>query len=244
MKKLAIRNHETRRREVFAFLEMLGARRVYDFSSIAFAFTIDFSGDIDALYGRQNDEFRYFSLESIETLYPYKVGDKVSLNEDLHKELSSKSQFKEIVRKDVYEIMRMYWIADLEDFRYDLRGIDCTIRCVKAKDLMPLVKEKTDKQSSADFNVVAHDACKNAVARHKTEFSPNHEKDVLSILEELSEFAKASEEKPSEHLPEYTEAAEELADIIIGCMTELYKRNVDVGSIIRDKMNFNETRQS
>lgn len=244
MKKLAIRNHETRRREVFAFLEMLGARRVYDFSSIAFAFTIDFSGDIDALYGRQNDEFRYFSLESIETLYPYKVGDKVSLNEDLHKELSSKSQFKEIVRKDVYEIMRMYWIEDLEDLRYDLRGIDCTIRCVKAMDLMPLVKEKADEQSYADFNVAAYEAYSNAIKRNKTEDSPNHEKDVLGLLEEFTEFSKASEDKPSEHLPEYTEAAEELADILIGCLTELYKRNVDVGSIIRDKINFNKTRKA
>jgi hypothetical protein len=59
---------------------------------------------------------------------------------------------------------------------------------------------------------------------------------------EVNEFAEASEDKKSEHLPEYTEAQEELADIIIGCMTELFKRGVDVDKIIDAKIEFNEQR--
>lgn len=100
------------------------------------------------------------------------------------------------------------------------------------------------KCNYSDFNVAAYEAYSNAIKRNKTGDSPNHDKDVLVLLEEFTEFSKASEDKPSEHLPEYTEAAEELADILIGCLTELYKRNVDVGSIIRDKINYNETREA
>ena len=59
---------------------------------------------------------------------------------------------------------------------------------------------------------------------------------------EVNELAEASEDKKSEHLPEYTEAQEELADIIIGCMTELFKRGVDVDKIIDAKIEFNEQR--
>ena len=59
---------------------------------------------------------------------------------------------------------------------------------------------------------------------------------------EVNEFAEASEDKKSEHLPEYTEAQEELADIIIGCMTELFKRGIDVDKIIDAKIEINEQR--
>ena len=52
----------------------------------------------------------------------------------------------------------------------------------------------------------------------------------------------ASEERQSEHLPLYTEAVEELGDVMIACMTELCKRNVDVEKLISDKIRFNELR--
>ena len=57
------------------------------------------------------------------------------------------------------------------------------------------------------------------------------------------EFIKANEEKPSEHLPEYTEAQEELADILITCLTELDRRKVDVEEIIMKKIEFNKIRK-
>ena len=39
-----------------------------------------------------------------------------------------------------------------------------------------------------------------------------------------------------------TEAVEELGDVMIACMTELCKRNVDVEKLISDKIRFNELR--
>ena len=53
----------------------------------------------------------------------------------------------------------------------------------------------------------------------------------------------AFEHIASTHLPQYTEAQEELADIIIACFTELHRRGVDVEKIITDKIKFNETRK-
>lgn len=52
-----------------------------------------------------------------------------------------------------------------------------------------------------------------------------------------------NEESPSEHLPEYTEAQEELADILITCLTELDRRKVDVEEIIMKKIEFNKIRK-
>ena len=82
----------------------------------------------------------------------------------------------------------------------------------------------------------------NALRRGKTSIYNSHQQDTESIMIEVNEFAEASEDKKSEHLPEYTEAQEELADIIIGCMTELFKRGIDVDKIIDAKIEFNEQR--
>lgn len=61
-------------------------------------------------------------------------------------------------------------------------------------------------------------------------------------MSEMLEFNAASETKPSEHLPEYTEAQEELADIIICGLTELHRRNVDIEELVIKKIEFNERR--
>lgn len=95
-----------------------------------------------------------------------------------------------------------------------------------------------------DLNSLAKDAHKNAVKRGKSTILPNHKRDVMSICEELFEFNNAKENKLSEHLPIYTEAEEELADILIGCMTELQKRGVDIEVLITDKIRYNENRKN
>lgn len=88
-------------------------------------------------------------------------------------------------------------------------------------------------------------ACKaynNAALRKRITLYSSHQEDVDSLMAEIKEFAEASETKCSEHLPLYTEAEEELADILIGCMTELFKRGVNVDNIVDAKMEFNEKR--
>lgn len=92
------------------------------------------------------------------------------------------------------------------------------------------------------IDVLSEKAYNNALQRGKTSEVIDHWEDYRSIRAELEEFCCAYEDKPSEHLPEYTQSTEELADIMIACMTELYKRNVKVSEIVMRKIQFNTKR--
>lgn len=92
------------------------------------------------------------------------------------------------------------------------------------------------------MNNLASRSCYSALKRGKTSVFSEHDEDANSIMGEVNEFLLASEEKKSEHLPEYTEAQEELADVLICCMTELFKRGVNVEKLVRTKIAFNERR--
>ena len=92
------------------------------------------------------------------------------------------------------------------------------------------------------INDLARQAFNNAIIRGKTSKDLSHDETFFGILEELREFRVASEFGKSKHLPEYTEAQEELTDVLICCLTELHRRGVDVEKILRDKIEFNKTR--
>lgn len=92
------------------------------------------------------------------------------------------------------------------------------------------------------INDLARQAFNNAIIRGKTAKDMNHLDTFFGIFSELKEFREASEVDPSEHLPEYTQAQEELTDVLICCLTELHRRGVDVEKILRDKIEFNKTR--
>lgn len=94
-----------------------------------------------------------------------------------------------------------------------------------------------------NLNQIADECRKTAIKRKKIHERLNHWDAVVSLNEELSEYKAASEFSSSEHLPEYTEAQEELADILIVCLTELNRRGVDIESIIKKKLSFNQNRQ-
>ena len=92
------------------------------------------------------------------------------------------------------------------------------------------------------INELAKMAFNTAIIRGKTAKDMNHLDTFFSIFSELKEFREASEIDRSEHLPEYTQAQEVLADVLICCLTELHRRGVDVEKIIKDKVEFNKTR--
>ncbi len=92
------------------------------------------------------------------------------------------------------------------------------------------------------INDLARQSYNNAIARGKTGKDLLHDDIFFGIFEELKEFKQASEVKKSEHLPQYTQAQEELADILICCLTELHSRGTDVERIIKEKVEFNKTR--
>jgi NTP pyrophosphatase (non-canonical NTP hydrolase) len=92
------------------------------------------------------------------------------------------------------------------------------------------------------INDLAKQAHETAVRRGKTSEDALHLDTFFGILSELKEFREASEVERSEHLPEYTQAQEELTDVLICCLTELHRRGVDVERIIKEKIEFNKTR--
>lgn len=92
------------------------------------------------------------------------------------------------------------------------------------------------------INDLAKQAYNNAIIRGKTSKDTTHDDTFFGILEELKEFREASEIDPSEHLPEYTQAQEELTDVLICCLTELHRRGVDVEEILKAKIEYNKTR--
>ena len=92
------------------------------------------------------------------------------------------------------------------------------------------------------INKLAETAYCTAVKRGKTHRDLSHLDTFFGILSELKEFREASEIDPSEHLPQYTASQEELTDVLICCLTELYRREVDVEEIIKAKIEFNKTR--
>lgn len=94
-----------------------------------------------------------------------------------------------------------------------------------------------------NLNNTAALCAENAMKRGKVGNEVSHILTWWSIRNELKEFDGASETGPSDHIPEYTEAEEELADILITCLTELHRRNVDVEAIITKKLEFNQNRK-
>lgn len=92
------------------------------------------------------------------------------------------------------------------------------------------------------INDLARQSFNNAIIRGKISKDLSHDDTFFGILEELREFRVASEFGKSKHLPEYTEAQEELADVLICCLTELHRRGVDVEKIIKEKVGFNKER--
>lgn len=92
------------------------------------------------------------------------------------------------------------------------------------------------------INNLAQTAFDTAIIRGKTAKDMNHLDTFFCILSELKEFREAGETEKSEHLPEYTQTQEELADVLICCLTELHRRGVDVERIVKEKIEFNKTR--
>jgi hypothetical protein len=80
-KKLAIKGHATRGKEVIELLEMMGGKNTYGntgyMESLYFSIyndTIIYGSDRSFL----NDNYVFFTLEEFLEKFPYKVGDKVN----------------------------------------------------------------------------------------------------------------------------------------------------------------------
>ena len=69
-----------------------------------------------------------------------------------------------------------------------------------------------------------------------------HAETVAGLVEEFNEVINADETYKSSHLEAYSEVVEELADIAIASLTELYRRGVNIEEVLHEKMKYNENR--
>ena len=116
MATLAIRGHETRGKEVIEILEMLGGNNKHGYSANCdnLCFFCGKGNNI-IYYDWVNNRHRaedttFFTLEEFIEKYPYKVGDKVIIND---------------CKDDVYTISEMNWNG--ERIVYKIRDIDGNI---------------------------------------------------------------------------------------------------------------------
>ena len=94
-----------------------------------------------------------------------------------------------------------------------------------------------------DLNRIAGRCYDNALKRGKIKSSlPDHQETVETLGEEFMEVVKSKESAWSDHLPDYTETEEEFTDVLLGCLTELHRRNVNVEEIVMIKVEYNENR--
>lgn len=83
-RKLAIKGHGSRGKEIVEILKMLGAQNpdVLNGCCTYLVYYIDNDGNINALSSYSDDEFIVFSLQEFLYLYPYKINDLLDLKLD------------------------------------------------------------------------------------------------------------------------------------------------------------------
>lgn len=85
-------------------------------------------------------------------------------------------------------------------------------------------------------------ALKRGKIHEQTSIHSLHEETIEGLMEEAREVIDASETGSSEHLSNYPAIIEELADVAIVALTELYRRGVDIEKVLHEKMSYNEQR--
>ena len=131
MAQLGIKGHPIRGREVIQLLEMLGGVNKYQIDAIreTYVYFVDEDGIIRLLQISQlrPNQYTVYSLEEFEKKFPYKVGDKVTLD------------------KSPCIITEMYW--DWDDVIYYVSGDDFLKGVYSTdKDLQPYKEEGVNLQ--------------------------------------------------------------------------------------------------
>ena len=112
MAKLAIKGHETRGKEVIEILEMLGGKNTHNSWGVFEnrIYTIDEKTDeIIDVSERHYSDYNLFTLEEFLEKFPYKVGDKVLINDD---------------ENDVYTVKSMMWNEEFNRVAYRIEAVD------------------------------------------------------------------------------------------------------------------------
>lgn len=128
MAKLAIQGHATRGNEVIALLEMLGGKNIHNYDgTFNECYAID-NNKICTIYTSvaKIDDYVIITLEDFARKYPYKIGDKVIMNDC-----------------DVCKIHSMYWDRGLNRISYILETPIGLSKGWSANELLPAEEKET-----------------------------------------------------------------------------------------------------
>lgn len=134
MAKLAIKGHATRGKEVIEVLEMLGGKVTWiqNYCSVSHCYFINSAGEIDAFKIEDinyTERYKIFTLKEFLENYPYKVVDKVVIND--HNE-------------DIHTVVRMYWDNANETVEYSIKDSDgIVMHGWFASEFIPYKEDKT-----------------------------------------------------------------------------------------------------
>lgn len=95
-----------------------------------------------------------------------------------------------------------------------------------------------------DLTTLSRMAFESAIKRKKTKIGLSPAETAKGIQAEVKELSKARPFEPSPHISRYTEVEEELADILICCLTELYARGCNVQQVLEAKIAYNAIRDN
>ena len=113
MAKLVIKGHATRGKDVIETLEMLGGKNAFghDGDDPLSVYYVDnsYRDYIICYYVYEDCDCVIFTLEEFLERFPYKVGDKVLINDD---------------ENDVYTVKSMVWNEDFKQVDYRIEAVD------------------------------------------------------------------------------------------------------------------------
>lgn len=140
-KKLAIRGHSTRGKEVIKLLEMMGGNNIHQYDGEANAYSYYISSNVilnDRLSILEDDDFEIFTLQSFLEKYPFKVGDMVTLDNKL------------------CSIIWMCW--ECNKIYYQVQGPDpLFVKKVTANELKPYKEKNTNMNTEFDLSKYSYE---------------------------------------------------------------------------------------
>lgn len=166
-KKLAIRGHSTRGKEVIELLEMMGGKNIHNlYGNNSFEYYVSGHAILnDRLSIIEDDDFVIFNLEEFLEKYPFKVGDKV---------MNSYG--------DTITIKSMEWSEDCETMVYDFEETE-NVLCAEdigvAND-MGLKIENTNMNIEFDLTKYSYEVKdgKLVISEKKPKYPDNYEECV------------------------------------------------------------------
>ncbi len=139
-KRLAIKGHRTRGKEVIELLEMMGGKNALDCSGHVIKYSYYVCCDCTILYdsiSNENNDFAIFTLEKFLAKFPFKVGDKVHIyvqNDDIDGRYDV----------EVAEIDSMRWNPARCKIAYKMKDIN---REFYKEELKPYKEEINNKEN-------------------------------------------------------------------------------------------------